>query len=314
MKETCGSGYVPDYSIGITDFSRGFVEGARLYVENKETRTNPGIAIIVGLISAFPEKINFRTLNKSSNFYHLCVTGHVVVLINDAMDMQKYLHKPEGKKLKERIENDWEKSLTQIGFCQDLSEEKKTTIKSYMAGITLLDDLERASPDNSSKRILEAKEMENAISIVHCAAMILDQKEIDADSFNLHENIFKKELVEKYSWLINGEPSNEVQRRLCGLFNVIMITQMVDDRFDYKIDNQFGIRNIYSSFLEESKNDFEAADKKYSECLEQYTQNAKKFGISEIATLGNKWIFSVYKTLQYLFPHQYGGYRERLLK
>jgi len=312
--ESISFGFEPDKNIGLQDFSRGFLEGARLYIENKDIRSDSGIAIIVGLISAFPEKINYQTLNKSPEFHQLCATGHVAVLINDYMDMQEYLSSSDGSILKKKIEVDWRNTLSGIGFCNNLPEEKKKIVKSYMAGITLLDDVVRVEFDNTPNGIIKAKEIENSISIVHCAAMVINHEDFGVDCFNLHEDVTKKQLTEKYAWLINGNPSNEVQRRLCGLFNIIMITQLIDDRYDFKVDEQLGIRNIYSSILSECQNNHDIADKIYFEYIEKYVSNSNNFKITETATRGNKLVFGIYKKMQYMFPNRFGGYRERLVK
>ena len=312
--ESIGHGFEPDKNLGLQDFSRGFFEGARLYIENKNIRSDSGIAIVVGLVAAFPEKLNYQTFNNSPEFHQLCATGHVAVLINDYMDMQDFLSKPEGEETKAIIENEWKKTLEGIGFCQSLPEEKKKVLKSYMAGITLLDDYVRSHPDNSSKGISKAKEIENAISLVHCAAMVLNPEEINANCFNLHEDISRKSLEEKYSWLINGEHQNETQRRLCALFNVVMLSQTVDDYNDFKVDDKLNIRNIYSSVLRENDGNQNIAIKQFLKIQKLYQDRAMQFGVSKMAAIGNKVVLGIYKKMQYLFPFKYGGYRERLLK
>jgi len=314
MNSAIESEYVMARKFGLTDFSRGFIEGAKLYLENREIRTDSGIAIVVGLVTAFPEKINYHTLNNSCEFHRLCATGHVAILINDYMDMQEYLSKPEGRELKEKIEDGWKRTLEGIGFNKDLPEEKKTILKSYMAGITLLDDCIRSHPDNSCPGILKAKEIENAISLVHCAAMILNSEEIDPHCLNLYEDITQKSLEEKYRWLLNGEPQNEIQRRLCALYNVVMLSQTVDDYYDYSVDDKLSIRNIYSSILQENYGNQEMANKKFAEIQSQYRDNAIRFGVSKMATLGNTIVLGIYKKMQYMFPNKYGGYRERLCR
>ncbi len=314
MEVTYDFGLKPDKKINLPDFSRGFAESARLWVENKDIRSSSGIAIVVGLISAFPERINYEVFNKSPEFHRLCATGHVAVLINDYMDMQGYLKKPEGQKTKAKIEEGWRKTLEGIGFNHDLPEEKKSVIKSYMAGITLLDDYVRSHPDNSSEGILEAKELENAISIVHCAAVVLSSEDINANCLNLYEDVTQKSLKEKFNWLINGEPQNEVQRRLCALYNLIMITQIMDDNYDYKVDDKLNIRNIFSSLLKENGGNQETSTHRLAEIEKKYQDKAEKYGISKMAALGNKIAFGIYKNMQYQFPDKYGGYRERLVR
>lgn len=312
--ESIRYGFEPDKNLGLQDFSRGFLEGARLYIENKDIRSDAGIAIVVGLVAAFPERLNYQKFNNSPEFHQLCATGHVAVLINDYMDMQDFLGKPEGEETKAIIENDWEKTLEGIGFSQNLSEEKRTILKSYMAGITLLDDYVRSHPDLSSFGIYKAKEIENAISLVHCAAMVINPEEINSDCFNLYEDITRKSLEEKYSWLIQGEPQNEIQRRLCALFNVVMLSQTVDDYNDYKVDDKLNIRNIYSSVLQENNGNQSMALRKFVEIQRIYQDRAMLFGVSKMAAIGNKLVLDIYKKMQYLFPFKYGGYRERLLK
>ena len=314
MSETPASNFSTERKLGALDFSRGFVEAARLYTENPDIRTTSGTAVVTGLISAFPEKVNFECLNKSPEFARLCAISRVAVLINDYIDMQGYLDSPEGKELKVEIEQLWEDNLKKIGFDNQMPLEDKKTIQSYMAGITLLDSLERENPDNSSKGIIKAKELENAISIVHCSATLLTQKEINADCFDLQEDIHKKQLEEKYAWMLEGNPENEVQRRLCGIYNIIMLTQTIDDQFDFKVDDTMQIKNLYSSILKEHVGCKDKADKRLEEIQNHYFANAKKFGITNLAFLGNKIAFNLYKTMQYKFPEKVGGYRERLCR
>ena len=314
MNESGISELDPTRKIGVKDFSKGFFESSRLYLENLNKRSSSGAAVITGLISVFPERINFESLNKTKEFHRLCAVTHVAVLINDYIDMGEYLATPEGKELKLEIEERWGKTLDNIGFSKKLPEEDRLIVKSYMAGITLHDDEVRRASDNSSAGIIKAKEMENAISLVHCAAVVLDPEEIDASCFNLHECVHEEYLEKNYSWLINGEPTNEVQRRLCAVFNVIMLAQTIDDRFDYKIDDKLNIRNVYSAILSECHGDRQQTNSQLTELQKRYYANARKFGITNLALVGNEVASGIFKSMQHLFPNMFGGYREKLLK
>jgi len=298
----------------LKDFSRGFYEAAKLYRENPDTRSGSGFGVVAGLIALFPEKINFESLNRSPLFHRINATAHVATLVNDYLDMQTYLDTPEGKGLKKKIEDEWKKTLEGIQFEGELPKDTRGIIKSYMAGITLLDDSERSNPDNSLTGIIRSKELENAISLVHCAAIIMGDQEIGADCLNLYEEVSAEQVREKYSWILKGEPENETQKRLCAIFNVIMLTQTIDDQFDVKIDNKLSVRNIYSAILIENKNDQQLSQKRLEEIQKQYYATANKFGISNLAYYGNKVFMKFVKMAQYKYPQKLGGYRERLIR
>lgn len=306
--------FVQNRNIDLRDFSRGFFEAAKLYKDNLETRSGSGISAVAGFITLFPERINYQSLNKSPEFHRLCAATYIAVMINDYMDMQSHLNTPEGEGLKSTIEDNWKKALEGIGFKKEMPESDRSIIKSYMAGVTLLDDYERSHPDRSTAGVIKYKDLENALSLVHCAALVLGPEEFDPDCLKTYEDVTLDQIEEKYAWIIDRNPENEVQRRLCAILDVVMLTQTIDDQYDYKIDNKLQIRNIYSSLLSECNGDQNLADERLEEIQEGLQEDAKKFGISHLATLGNKTVIKLIKTTQYAFPDKYGGYRERLLK
>jgi len=306
--------WVTEKELKLNDFARGFVDSVNLYQKNIETRSGPGFAVAAGLITAFPEKVNYKTLNKSVEFHRLSATAYVATLINDYLDMQTFLDTSDGSATKLHLEELWKKTLEGIGFQTELPQEDRDTIKSYMAGVTLLDDLERSNPNKSLSAVIKAKELENAISLVHCAALVVGKKEIGINCLNLFEDVGLETLREKYDWIIKGKPENEVQRRLCAIFNVVILTQTVDDQFDTRIDDKLQARNIYSSLLKENFGNKQVCDRLLKAIQNKYFVAANKFGISGLAFLSNKKFMEFVKKVQYRFPNIAGGQRERLIK
>lgn len=314
MEAVNDSQFEQDKKINLQDFSRGFIDATKLYLNNPDTRNGTGITAVAGFTAIFPEKFNYQTLNQSPEFHQLCAVVYIATLINDYIDMQSYLGTSDGQELKTKIESKWQKSLEGIDFGGKLSQDKKDIIQSYMASITLLDDYERSHPDKTSSGTIKAKELENAVSIVHCGALVLGSEGIEKDCLRTFEDISADQIKSKYAWLLDRKPENEIQRRFCAFLDVTMLIQTVDDKYDFEIDDTLKIRNIYSALMTECQGNREIADAKLNEIQKQYQVDAHKYGVSSFAFLGNKAVIDLTKSLQYKYPQKYGGYRERLLK
>jgi hypothetical protein len=294
-----------DKKLKTSDFVRGFWESVNLYKDNPEARVGMGIALITGLISTFPEYLNYKNLNQTEEYKQLVAVTYLATQVNDYIDMHTVLNTTENKEKLKKKEETWRMTLEAIGFDKILSLEKTDLIRSYISGVALINEEAKHDQDKSFKATRRYKELENAISLVHIAAIALGKDKIGINGLELDKELNIAEIESQYDWLLAGNPKNEVQRRLCGLFNIVMMTQIVDDTKDCKVDQKLGIRNLFVDADQNSK---------ITEMwISKYLTQAKKFGVTRLAFEGNKLFMNIYKDFQYQFPAIFGGSRERQL-
>lgn len=301
-------------SIGFKDFVYGTIDTLRLRRIHPNLRSGSGLPILAGLLSVFPESINMQTMNDPDRFKLVNAVAMVATYVNDYVDMHKYLKNSDKTGLLDRIANNSSEALKGIGFHESMPAETESILQSYLAGLGTINDASGMNVDRTLSSTLHYKELENGISLVHNAALLLGIKEIGSDSVQLDEVITIQDIESKYNWLLQNLPTNETQRRLCGMFNLVMATQAIDDTYDHGDDSTLDIHNIYNEAIRDADGDRAVGQAKVKVLEKQYLDKARQFGFSSTALLGNKLFMTTMKQLQNVFPHFFGGLRERILQ
>lgn len=296
------------------DFVTGTIDTLRLRRIHPNLRSGSGLPILAGLLSVFPEAINMQTMNDPDRFKLVNAVAMVAIYVNDYVDMHKYLKDSDKTTLIDRIAKNSGEALKGIGFHESMPAETEGILQSYLAALGTINDASGMTVDRTLESTLRFKELENGISLVHNAALFLGTKEIGSDCLQLDEVITIQDIESKYTWLLKNKPNNETQRRLCGMFNLVMATQIIDDTYDRSDDRTLDIHNIYNEAVNDATGDRVIGQMKVKELEKQYLDEARQLGFSSTALLGNKIFLSTMKQLQSIFPHFFGGLRERVLQ
>jgi hypothetical protein len=120
------------------------------------------------------------------------------------------------------------------------------------------------------------------------------------------------EIEERMDWLMKNEPRNETERRLCALFSVVMMTQLVDDWCDMEIDEGLGLYTLATGLMDISGGNEPRARKLRDEEIERYFRRGSKMGVTWTGFVGAKSFFAFFKQAMLRFPDKLGGRREKL--
>lgn len=239
-------------------------------------------APLTAMFAAFPEELGRKKIESDPALQQRLRLAtqliRVSISANDFVDMhEKVWLQAAGSKTKPSDDlqymdgqEQWKHHMEQVGYNdKTLLESDRGIFKSFLSGIVRLNRLVRENLDRSLETVLEAKELENAINLTHVAAVLfgtedLPQSALELDSQGLdgHKQLSLSEMKARYEWLIHGQPENETQTKLCALFNLVMITQIIDDWRDRDIDSKLGIHSIGLSLMESTKGDENLAEKK----------------------------------------------------
>jgi hypothetical protein len=246
-------------SVGLREFCVAGLQIAQLRRREKDDISTAGLVALAGLMAGFPERVNMTTMQNSAELRLFTEVISMGTDINDYVDMGARLREVRNEDdvaemWYRKILNDWRGSLRSIGF-RDLIEGDKETIKSYMLGVLKINGEMRKERNWDFEKIERYKKLENGLSMVCTAALVLKDEEMDGVRLDLNCRQRLDDVEGKMSWLLDNEPRNETERRLCALFAVVMMTQFIDDWTDLEIDRDLGLYTLATGLLDKTEGD-----------------------------------------------------------
>lgn len=298
--------------ITLTGLAKATIDTVKLY---KSGDVQPlGAYVLVGMKAAFPERFSNTQLREDSNLEFFNAVVWLGVEVNDAVDIIPQARRDQNQEVVEDIFRSWKRVIRKARELPDYSEEQDQLLTNYQREILFLEKRARELGEQPSlEDIRSYREMMNAISVVHNAGALLG-----SESLSTRLNTIKKTdlswetLKDKYDWMINNDPQNNTERRLCALYNLVMGVQVVDDYCDLTDDRRLKLRTIATELLKDNPGK-EVAEQRITTDSENYFHKAEELGVTQRAWKGMRFFFQAMKGLQSRFPDKEGGRRERLL-
>lgn len=141
------------------------------------------------------------------------------------------------------------------------------------------------SKNLSSEGALQYRRLINAISMTAVSAVIFGEGQL-GDKLKMVEDYGGNwdKLVSKYSWVINGDNSNNnVQTAVAVVEKVLTAGQIVDDWYGRKIDKELNIPSIALTTVKE-ESDEEMARRALWEKRQQFLESARSMGLGQLPT------------------------------
>jgi len=303
-------------NITFTGLTKSTLDLLGHHIRHKE---NIGVAslVFVGLKTAFPER--FKTLDV--NDPNVRFFGSIVWLgieLNDACDMLPQVRAEGNQEAANEVFTCWKavirhsKAIVASGPDKEFKEK---LLSDYQREILAIERKARVNPDEwDLAKILRYREIVNGISVVANAAALLGEEALPRRLDSIDKADLSWETLEKkYSWLIDGKPATDTEKRLCALFYMMMGIQITDDWLDIKNDTRLELNTIATVVLKKQRGKPEFAIPILDHLSNSYWRKAKTFGVSKQAWISFNFLFEQAKKVSQRFPTKAGGKREILL-
>lgn len=268
--------------ITLRSLTNATIDTVKLY---RNGDVNPlGALVLVGMKAAFPERFSNTQLRNDPNLDFFNAVVWLGVEVNDAVDIIPQARMSQNQKVVEDIFGAWKKVLyISKGVAGD-SIEKNQLLTNYQREILFLEKRVREMGDAQSlDGVRSYRQIMNAISIVHNAGALLGNAVLSPRLEVINkDNISWDTLRNKYDWITNGHPRNDVERKLCALYNLVMGIQVIDDYRDLTDDRRLGLHTIATELLKDDppKTD---AEERIKVDAEKYFHKAEEQGASQPA-------------------------------
>lgn len=297
--------------------SKATIDTLRLYKSDPSSVNPVGALTLIGMKAAFPEKFSNEQLRNNPNLKFFNCLVWLGVELNDTVDVSPKAREIGEQKLANHIFDWWKEAIrtarAEADVIPEESVQRRQLVENYQREILYCEKNAKESLEEeaSLQRAVRYREMINAISLVHNAAALLGHEDLSSRLETIRKQDLSWEALEdKYEWVIDSKPKNETERRLCGLFNLVMGVQVIDDWFDVQDDQKLGIQTIATQALADEGPG--QARTKIQELTNTYFKKAETFGVTKRAGKGIGSVFTNLKRLMRRFPSR-GGRRERML-
>lgn len=301
--------------VSFADACKAFLGTAMFYRKNRPNFPLEAAVGLVGMKMAFPGRFTNKKLANDPNidfFKHLM---HLGVQMNDAIDLNP-VHRSEGKqKVVESIFIDWKASIRSVNATAERISERGIIIRDYQRETLTLEKYAREMSENewSLEKALKYRELINAIVTVYQGAALLGTNSLVGRLVTIEkENLSWQTLEQKYAWMINGQPRNEDERKLCGLFYMVMGAQVIDDWYDLKTDQRLGLHSIATELMRSVNQDRTRGWEETQLITKSYYQKAVESGYTISVTKGVNLAMRFLKEAERIFPSVFGGRRGKL--
>lgn len=301
--------------IGLSELTKSAKEALELWGSHDVQRL--GALAIVGMKAAFPERFSNEQLRDNPNLYFFDKVVWLGMEVNDAVDMLPYARKVHQETAEDIFRN-WKHLIRHSREKASETEEPEENIQlieNYQREILFCEKVVRETPEDmiDLEKVKQYREVMNAISLVHNAAALMGPSQLGNRMATIRKSDLSWEtLIAKYSWVVDGNPQNDTERRLCALYNLVMGVQVIDDYCDLKNDRELGLRTIATEVLKDNPDKSEA-NRKINAEAEFYFEKAEDYGVTWGGRKGMKHFFKTLKVIQRKFPNIAGGRREKLL-
>lgn len=299
-------------NITFNGLAKATIDTVKLY---RSGEVNPlGALVLLGMKAAFPEKYSNAQLREDPNLDFFNAVVWLGVEVNDAVDIIPQARREQNQEVIENIFKSWKGVIRKARELPDYSKKQDQLLTNYQREILFLEKRARELGEQSSlEDIRSYREMTNAISVVHNAGALLGSEALSTRLNTINKTDLSWEtLKDKYSWMINNDPQNNTERRLCALYNLVMGVQVIDDYCDLADDRRLELRTIATELLKDDPGK-EVAEQRITTDAENYFHKAEELGVTQRAWQGMRFFFQAMKGLQSRFPDKEGGRRERLL-
>jgi len=310
--------------ITFKDLFKNTVKMVSFWSKHKQQVSLLGSLAFAGLLTAFPERLKGKGLLNGTNFPITDQAINLGIKVNDWVDLfpwrkRKIAADQQAKEATQPYFRDilkkWKAIVAVLYGERNEGGWVKPLVNSYQREIIWLNRMDNQMPDEKLTFALALKiqELENAISLVHIAATCLGPEALANRTYHLGDRLSWTNLKAKYSWMIENRPVNETEKRLCALFDILMIGQMYDHWHDYEQDRQLGLRTPAAQAISACNGDRKKAWEMLKRSIEEYSSRARKFGVSEGAITGWSLMSKIGKgVIQKAIPSM-GGKRRQLL-
>ena len=180
-----------------------------------------------------------------------------------------------------------------------LPESVAGVVRSYLISVVRLDSFYKKEENWTEEKIIWHKQMENGVSLVHTAAILFPEFE---KMCRVRIDHGKDEFEEVFGWLAKKEPVSDIQSRLRALFDMAMMSQIVDDMIDIDIDKKLGLVTLAQVLN----------DKAIRQLYSEYEMDAIRRGVGAEVVKAALTIFRMAKKAMRLQGGRLGGKRERM--
>ncbi len=294
------------------------LDAVRLYRSDPDKINPIGAMTLIGMKAAFPERFTYEQLRSNPNLKFFTHFAWLGVEVNDAVDIIPQARREERQEAIENVFSWWKKAIRHTRAEADLSPEesaqKRQLMRDYQREILFLEKLTRETPeaDWNLEKTIRYREVMNAISVVHNAAALLGNEALPSRLNTIDKgNLSWEALEKKYSWMVDGKPENETERRLCALFNLVMAVQVIDDWYDVEDDKKLGLHTVATQLIRE-EGEINRVEVEARRLTNNYFKRAELYGATKMAGMGLEKFMITFKKLLRRFAHR-AGRRERLL-
>ncbi len=301
------------------DLTRATLDSIKLYRTQKDKIIPIGALTLAGMKAAFPQKLSNQNLHYHPHLRFFNCISWLGVELNDAVDIIPTARAQKQQPVVETIFHNWKQALrastSEAKISASETHRRKQLLRSYQREILFCEATARnTSPQEwSLTTVTNYREIMNAISLTHNAAALL------ADDLDPHRtqpipksNLTWQALEAKYAWMTQGQPQTSIETKLCGLYNLVMGSQVVDDFFDLPDDQRLGLCTFATQVFTQQPNP-SLAQQQLDRIAADYFTAAQTFGVTTSAARGMKLVFSTLKSTLRKFPRHIGGRRERML-
>jgi hypothetical protein len=173
----------------------------------------------------------------------------------------------------ENIFKSWKGVIKTTRQIPGYSQEQDQLLINYQREILFLENQAKGSGEQSTLGdVRNYREMMNAISVVHNAGALLGSENLPTHLYTIDKGDLSWEtLRDKYDWMLNNNPQNDTERRLCTLFNIVMGIQVVDDYCDLRDDKRLGLKTMATELLKDNPSKEAAEQRVTTRCRKLFS-------------------------------------------
>ncbi len=301
--------------ISLLDAAKATFYTFRMYYKNKPNFPQEAMIQLAGLKLAFPDQLSDERLRNHPNLDFFKQVAFLAVRINDAIDLIPDYRKKDKQDFAEEIYSEWKQAIRRANEEKKGIPEREMIVRDSQRETLALEKYVRKMPEEdwSLGRAVRYREIMNAIAITYETAALLGANQLPGRLTSIDkEHLSWEALEQKYGWMINGKPQNETERKLCGLFNITMGVQVIDDWYGLQDDQNRGLLTIVTKIMKSVGKDKIKAKAVSQEITEKYLKRATQFGFSSSLTKPVPMVARLMGEAMKAFPNVLGGQREKL--
>jgi hypothetical protein len=250
--------------------------------------------ILLGLMTIIPEEVKLSGILE--NPQRLAVIGAIVnyqIALNDRLDFEgakrtdisDLMQEARNREVSARTKLD----TMLINLPEAESKQAKDGIDVAVGEIEFTEKWIREKRDIDRYRNL----VNAALNVATISVLFSREKLPLQEQIGNNENTTIEDLADKYAWVMGDNPSNNVERAVMIMHNVVMAAQIVDDWHGRNIDELLNIPSYASGALKMADGDKKTAKAVLNRKRSEYKAKARALGLGTIATEGPIMLTSI---------------------